>query len=124
MKFPVTIRILGYDYRIEYLEYQREVDTDFGCDNYLGTCDCDAGVIRILATASPLAVIDTLIHEVLHAIFTRNKMLKTAVQPDVEENFIATLASEFALLLFDNKLVDFSTESPPITTRIVPEARP
>ena len=121
MKFPTEIRIRGYNYRVEYVEYQREVDPDFGSDEYLGTCDGDT--IRVLVTKSPLAMFETTIHEVIHAIFTRNKMLKTALKPDIEEEFITTLASETALLMFDNQLVKFPVK-PPVTTRIVPEARP
>lgn len=123
MKFPIELLIRGHNYRIEYVEYQREVDPDFESGEYLGTCDCDSKVLRILVTRPMLAMFETLIHEVLHAIFTRNKMLKTALQPDIEEEFITTLASEIALLMFDNQLVKFPVK-PPITTRIVPEARP
>lgn len=121
MRFPVEIRIRGYDYRIEYLEYPREVDRDFERDDYLGTCD--SNTIRILATESLLTLLDTLVHEVLHAIFTRNKMLKTAIKRGMEEEFITTLASEIALILLDNSLVKLPDKGPPITTRIVPKAR-
>ena len=122
MKFPVEITIRGYYYRIEYLEYQREVDRDFECEDYLGTCD--SSVIRVLATQSHLAMLETLTHEVLHAIFTRNKTLGAAVKPKLMEEFVTTLSSEIALILFDNQLVTFPVKGPPITTRIIPEARP
>lgn len=123
MKFPTEINVRGHEYLIEYVECQREVDRDFESENYLGVCDCDSRVIRVLVTKPPLAMFETLIHEVIHAIFTRNKMLKTALKPDIEEEFITTLASEVALILFDNQLVKFPAKGPPITTRIVPEAR-
>ncbi len=122
MKFPVEITIRGYVYRIEYVEYQREVDRDFESEDYLGTCDDK--VIRVLVTKPLLTILDTIIHEVLHALFNRNKMLKTAIMPDMEEAFITTLASEITLILLDNKLVTLPAKGPPITTRIVPEARP
>lgn len=122
MKYPVEIRIHGYNYRIEYLEYQREVDRDFESEDYLGTCD--SSVIRVLATKSRLSLLETLVHEVLHAIFTRNKMLKSAIKHNLGEEFVTTLAAEIALLLLDNELVKFPTKGPPITVRIVPEARP
>jgi ADP-dependent phosphofructokinase/glucokinase len=120
MKFPVEIRIRGHNYRIEYVESQREVEVDFESDAFIGTVDDNA--IRVFVTKSLLTMVDTLIHEVLHAIFTRNKMLKTAFRPDMEESFITTLAGEIALILFDNELVKFPTKGPPITTRIVPES--
>jgi len=119
VKFPVEIRIRGYNYRVEYVECKREVEPDFESDTYIGTVDDSA--IRIFVTKSLLTMVDTLIHEVLHAIFTRNKMLKAAFRPDMEELFVTTLAGEIALILFDNELVKFPTKGPPITTRIVPE---
>jgi len=122
MRFPVEICIRGYNYTIEYLEYEREVDRDFESEDYLGTCD--ARVIRVLATRSRLTIVETLIHEVLHALFSRNKMLKTALKRGVEEEFISTLACEAALILFTNELIKLPNKGPPITTRIVPEARP
>ena len=121
MRFPTEICIRGYNYRIEYLEYQREVDRDFESEDYLGTCD--SSVIRILATRSRLSMLETFIHEVLHAIFTRNKMLGAAIKHNLGEEFVTTLASEIALILLDNELVKFPVKGPPITTRIVPEAR-
>jgi len=120
MRYPTEIRVRGYDYRIEYVEYGREVDRDFESDEYLGTVD--ASVIRVLITASPLTILETLVHEVLHAIFTRNKTLKSVVKCNMEEVFITTLASEIALILRENDLVKFP-KGPPVTTRIAPEAR-
>ena len=122
MKYPVEIRIRGYHYRIEYVEHQREVDRDLESDIYLGTCD--SNVIRVFAKCSLISLVDTLIHEVLHAIFTRNKMLKIALKHGVEEYFITTLASEIASILLDNELVKLPAKGPPITTRIVPGALP
>lgn len=121
MKFPVEITIRGYYYRIEYLKYQREVDRDFESEDYLGTCD--SSVIRVLVTESKLTMVETLVHEVLHAILTRNKMLGSAIKYNLMEEFVTTLASEIALILLDNELLTFPAAGPPITTRIVPEAR-
>lgn len=120
MRYPTEICVRGYNYRIEYVEYGREVDRDFESADYLGTVD--ASVIRVLITESPLTILETLVHEVLHAIFTRNKMLRSAVKSSLEEEFVTTLASEVALILRENDLVKFP-KGPPITTRIAPEAR-
>lgn len=120
MKYPTSVYIRGHDYRVEYVEQMREVDRDFECENYLGTV-CDR-VIRLHARQSKLNLLDSLIHEILHALFTRNKMLKAAVDSDLEEDFIATLASDVALLLQDSDWFKHPTQKPPITTRIVPEA--
>lgn len=122
MRFPTEIRIRGHYYRIEYVEYSREVDCNFESENYLGTCD--SKTIRVHALQPLIVILDSIIHETLHAIFTRNKMLKAALKQGMEESFITTLASDIAFILLDNELVKFPAKGPPITTRIIPEARP
>jgi len=122
MKYPISINIRGYEYRIEYLEHPREVDRDFEDDNFLGTCDSET--IRVLATQPLNGVLETLIHETLHVHFTRNKMLKAALKQGMEEWFITTLAADLAHTLLTSGLVKFPAKGPPITTRIHPEALP
>jgi hypothetical protein len=119
MKYPVTLNIRGYTYRIEYVQTPREVDQDFEVEYYLGTCN--AHVIRILATQPQISLLDSVVHEILHAIFTRNRMLRKALKANMEESFVATLAGEIAEILLDNELVKFPKQRPPITTRINPE---
>jgi len=119
MRYPTEICIRGHRYRVEYVEYSREVDRDFESEDYLGTCD--ENTIRVRTTQPLLGILETLVHEVLHAHFTRNKMLKAALKHGMEEWFITTLAADIALTLFDNELVKFPAKGPPITTRIVPE---
>lgn len=51
-------------------------------------------------------------------------MLKIALKANMEEMFITTMASEVAYILLTNELVKFPAKGPPITTRILPEARP
>lgn len=121
MKYPVELNIRGYVYRVEYLMQQREVDRDFEDDCYLGTVD--SKTIRLLATQPLNQLVETFIHEVLHALFTRNMMLKTALKAGVEETFVNTLAADITRVLFDNDLVNLP-KKPPITTRIVPGALP
>lgn len=121
MKYPVELTIRGYTYKVEYLMHHREVDRDFESDDYLGTVD--SKTIRVLATVPLSQIVETLIHEALHALFTRNKMLKTALRANMEEMFINTLAADITRLLFDSRLVNLP-KKPPITTRIVPGALP
>lgn len=121
MKYPTEIYIRGHHYRIEYVTEKCEVAEEFESDSYVGACHPD--VIRVLASQSPLELLDTVIHEILHAISIRNPMLKTAIRHNIYETFISTLASDIALTLFDNDLVKFP-KCPPITTRINPEALP
>jgi len=118
MKYPTEICIRGHYYRIEYVKDVREVAQDFESDNYLGTCN--PKVIRIHADQPSIIILDTLIHEILHSIFTRNMMLKTAFRRNIEEQFISTLASDIAYILLDNGLVKLPKQ-PPITVRIIGE---
>lgn len=122
MKYPTSVTIKGYTYRIEYVDTPQEVAVDFEQGLWLGQCADD--VIRVLRQREPFSILDTLIHEILHAVFNRNKMLKAALQSEVmEEPFIDNLASELAILLFENGWVEQSEEGPPITERIVPETK-
>lgn len=119
MEYPTSITIRGYTYRIEYVDTPKEVDTDFEKGFWLG--QCSSGVIRVLAKQEPFGILDTLIHEILHAIFNKNKMLKAALQStEMEEPFIDTLASELASFLTQNGWAA-PTKSPLITKRIVQE---
>lgn len=118
MKYPTSITIKGHPYRIEYVDTPQEVDDDFAGGRWLGQC-CN-NVIRVLATQGSFGILDTLIHEMLHAVFSRNRMLKAALQSaDMEEPFIDTLASELAVLLAENGWIEQSEEDLPITERIV-----
>jgi hypothetical protein len=115
MKYPTKVNIRGYKYRIEYVENPREVDRDFESIAYLGTCS--SKVIRILAKQTQLSLIDSIVHEIIHAVFTRNPMLKQALKDGMEESFVATIGGEIAEILLNNKWVNFSKQ-PPITVRI------
>lgn len=118
MKFPTEINIRGYTYRIEYVENPREVDHDFESTNYLGSCS--PKVIRILVKQTRLSFVDSLVHEILHAILIRNPMLKQALKNNMEESFVTTMAGEIAEILLNNELIN-SLEPPPITVRINPK---
>lgn len=122
MKYPTSVTVKGHTYRIEYVDTSQEVDVDFEKGLWLGQCASD--VIRVLRQQEPFSIMDTLIHEILHAVFNRNKMLKAALQSEaMEEPFIDNLASELAILLAENDWVEQPEESPPITERIVQETK-
>lgn len=122
MKYPTSITIKGYTYKIEYVSTPQEVDTDFENRFWLGQCNNDT--IRIWASQEPFGILDTLAHEILHAIFNRNKMLKAALQSEeMEEPFIDTLATELASLLALNGWATPPAKSPPITKRITQETK-
>jgi len=120
MNYPSEVTVKGYPYTIEYVNLPREVGPNLDQTTWLGSCNQD--VIRTLATLEPYAILDTLIHEILHVIFHKNQLLASALSSaDLEEPFIDTLALELAQLLTQNNWVDLPLESPPITHRIVTE---
>lgn len=122
MKYPTSVTVKGHIYKIEYVGTHQEVDVDFDKGLWLGQCAGDT--IRVLSQPEPFRVMDTLIHEILHAVFNRNKLLKATLKSeDIEESFIDNLASELAILLFENGWVGQPEESPPITERIVQETK-
>ena len=122
MKYPTSVIVKGHTYRIEYVDKHQEVDTDFENRLWLGQCVGD--VIRVLSDQEPFGILDTLLHEILHAVFNRNKLLKATLKSeDMEEPFIDNLASELAILLFENGWVGPPEEGPPITERIVRETK-
>ncbi len=118
MNYPTSITIKGYPYRIEYVATHKEVDDDFEDRQWLGQITHGDGVIRVLAEQRPFGVLDTLLHEILHAVFNRNRMLRAALQSDdTEEPFIDTLSTELALLITENCL-ETPLKLPPITRRL------
>lgn len=122
MKYPTSVIVKGHTYKIEYVDTHQEVDVDFDKGLWLG--QCSDGVIRVLFQRGLFSVMDTLIHEILHAVFNRNKLLKATLKSeDMEEPFIDNLASELAILLYENGWVEQPEESPPITERIIRETK-
>ncbi len=117
MNYPTSITVKGYTYRIEYVTTHKEVDEDFEDREWLGQCNyC---MIRVFVDQEPFGILDTLLHEILHAVFNRNKMLKAAFRSDdMEEPFIDALSTELAGLITENGWVTPPAENPPITRRI------
>lgn len=120
MRYPVEVTVKGYKYEIQYVVNPKEVDSDFEGTGYLGSCNDN--VIRILALQTSFGMLDTLIHELLHVIFTRNKMLKMAIKAGMEESFIDALATEWAVILTQNGWVKSPKGNPPITRRFTKDA--
>lgn len=118
MHYPTGVTINGYHYRIQYVPTGREVDAELeaGC---VGCCS--PGVVRVLATQEPLPILDTIIHEILHGILLRNRMLQVAFKADMEEPFVDELALQLALILVNNGWITLPTAHPPVTIRINPE---
>jgi len=120
LQFPRTVRVHGYEYLIDYVNKNREVDHDLTDDNLLGQC-CpgNPGQIRVLTTQCSIGILDSVIHEILHAVFHKNAVLTAALRPEIgDEAFIHTLANELACLLVDNGWVKLPQIVKPTETRI------
>jgi hypothetical protein len=77
------------------------------------------GHIRVLANQQPAGVLDTLIHELLHAVFSGNHLLSAAIRPKIgDEAFISALAGALASLLIENKWVEMPAHVTPTVRRI------
>ena len=119
--FPTSVTVRGYDYDIEYVATVREVANDYQMGLLGQVChqQPSKAVIRILAS-DPIKTLDTVIHEILHAIFARNPLLPAAIKKRIgDEAFVDTLACELAYLMISNGWVDLPKEVPVTKQRIV-----
>lgn len=105
MKYPSDIVIQGYNYELKFVPNARDVNPDDPDSELNGLCgDTD---LCVNTNQTPLGILDTVIHETLHAIFNRSPMLTAALRTkSMEEPFITTLATAVANVLVNNKLVD------------------
>ena len=104
MQLPTSVKIHGHNYDVRYVADAQEVPDDLSSADYMGEIDHSTRTIRI-QTVSPPEVLDTLIHEVLHAILHRNQTLRHSIKPTIgEEAFVATLADELSGILLANGL--------------------
>lgn len=125
LQFPQTVRVRGYEYVIDYVDKGREVEQDFASDNLLGQyCPGNPGHLRILTTQQTLGILNSVIHEILHAIFYRNPVLAASIRPEIgDEAVVGTLAEELAYLLVDNGWIQLPKVVKPTVTRINREIR-
>ena len=120
-QLPTNVRVGGFEYIIEYVGCSQEVDDDLTCTNLLGQVrhTGSPGYIRVLTTQQPIGILDTLIHEILHAIFASNELLRTAIRPKIgDEAVLAALGRALAVLLIENKWVQMPAHMQPTVRRI------
>ncbi len=123
MNFPRKVIILGYEYKIDYVPTNREVDTHLDSDGLLGQVSYsnDKHHIRVNASQTAIGVLDTLIHEILHSLLQRNTLLRASIKSEVgEEAFVDTLACEVAYLLVSNGWIELP-ENVPVTEKRINE---
>jgi len=118
MKYPTTVKVRDTLYKIEYVNTSREVSTNLDSDLYCGMANHVNRTIRILINRPSNAILETLIHELLHCITERNPALLTLLGDDKEESIVSTFAIDLAMLLLDNKWVNMPKQDPTSTRRI------
>jgi hypothetical protein len=123
MKYPTSIIVKRHTYTIEYVPTKREVDGNLVREDLVGQAFYSpekdrSGTIRVFCDQETSAIIDTLVHEILHAIFAHNNMLAAAIKHGMDEPFIDTLATELMLVLLENGFIT-AKGKPPLTERIL-----
>lgn len=105
MKIPKTIRIGGHPYKIKTA---KTLENEDGTSLW-GKHDSVNGIITIRAGhPSPTAEVDTLLHEILHAIFNGFEYQ----EGDKEERIVACVAHGLTELFASNpKLLDYLKEA-------------
>lgn len=122
MKYPDRVVVKGQKYNIEYVTTLREVAANFESEDWVGSCEHASNVIRVLADRLPFDIVETLVHEIIHSIFNRNKALKLALKEDTEEIFVDAFSTELLAFLLENNYIKLPEVLPPITKRIVDES--
>lgn len=108
-KFPDKLNICGKIYNIAYID--NEVTITDNEPSGWGLFDPFSQTLRILDSEDINAKLDTLIHEILHAIFHHNRYLRDAVgarEPsggEKEELFVNQLASILTDTLTRNDII-------------------
>ena len=92
-EFPTSVRIGHFDYRVEDWH-----PTQAALANRYGECDHMAKTIRVTRCHGDKKAAETLIHEVLHAIFTE----WVIEDGDKEERIVTTLAGALCTAWRDN----------------------
>lgn len=109
--FPQTLTVCGLIYRVEYVRHEVEADIDKRAAVW-GQVDFHTRSIRICVgrgkrRRKPSDLLNTLLHELLHAILQQNKAVILAAKADdtYSEVFVDSLASVLTDTLVRNGLV-------------------
>jgi len=88
-----TVRISHYDFKIERIKGKT-----MSANEVFGLCNKDKQIIYIDSSATPAVQRDTLLHEILHAIWWTGYL----EDDDKEERVISTLATGLMNVYRDN----------------------
>jgi hypothetical protein len=109
MKFPTQVVVMGKTYKVAYTETMQ--DTDLNKKSVLwGQVDYQTRTIRVFVgkgdrKRQPADVLETLLHEIIHAVLSDNKLIQSALKDGVEENFVDNLGCALADTLARNGLI-------------------
>lgn len=90
---PQVLRIMGRNYAVVF-----DSESPLGSDN-LGTCDNHKCIIAVREAQHPVEEADTLIHEVMHAVWYCMSISEGGAG---EEAVVRRMASGFTSVLMDN----------------------
>lgn len=103
MTLPTYINILSTEYSL--FAYDKQIP---GMDDEWGCCDKDKRIISIRWHRDPVANVDTLIHEILHALWYEYQMCEDGEE---EETCVGKLASGLTKVMKRNPaLLDWIKE--------------
>jgi len=85
--------------KIGYQLYTLESHGDL--DGINGDCDCEAGIIRYDSTETGFRHVNTILHEVLHAVWDQVGLNATLTE-EQQEQVVTSLASGLTMILADN----------------------
>ncbi len=107
--FPSAVTICGKRYSVTYTQELGETDVDKRYGLW-GQMDAHTRSIRVYVGKAdrqrqPADVLETLLHEMIHAILTDSKLLTACLKDGMEENFVDTLGVQLADTLTRNNLV-------------------
>lgn len=105
MKIPKKVNVCGKTYKIVPCQKMLAVDAEETSALY-GQTDVYNKVIRVYAGGQDADTLDTLIHEICHAIFAEHRVLRMALDGDMEEAFVQSWAVAFVDTMIRNKLVE------------------
>ena len=102
MKLPKTIRVACYDYAVEKMDKHTAIE-----DRKYGSCSSIKHIISIDTEIDDMRVVNTLIHEVGHAIYDAYEIQ----EGDHEERIISTMATGWTQVFRDSpELLEFIRE--------------
>lgn len=100
MNLPKKIKVKNVVYTIEYTDKKLETqDTGF-CFGYIYYIE--KKILIYTKNRTKVDILETLLHEILHAILEKNQALSLLVLN--QEEFISTLSTDLTQVLADNEL--------------------